>query len=95
MTKILIALGAAVTPDAPELDGLKAAGYEIQLGKSSPTLPVGDVIEYLQGCAAVAAGGDPAWRGIAVAATAAGAGSPAHGRRDDARDAVQHRTPLV
>jgi len=59
VTKILIALGAAVTPDAPELAGLKAAGYEIQLGKSSPTLPVGDVIEYLQGCAAVAAGGEP------------------------------------
>ena len=35
------------------------AGLEIQLGRSSPTLPVGDVIEYLQGCAAVAAGGEP------------------------------------
>ena len=59
MTKILVALGSSVTPDSPELDGLKAAGYEIQLGKSSPTLPVGDVIEYLQGCSAVAAGGEP------------------------------------
>jgi len=59
MTKILVALGSSVTPDSPELDALKAAGYEIQLGKSSPTLPVGDVIEYLQGCSAVAAGGEP------------------------------------
>lgn len=59
MTKILVALGSAVTPDSPELDGLKAAGFEIKLGKSSPTLPVGDVIEYLQGCSAVAAGGEP------------------------------------
>ena len=59
MTKILVALGSAVTPDSAELDGLKAAGFELGLGKSAPTTPVGDVIEYLQGCAAVAAGGEP------------------------------------
>jgi D-3-phosphoglycerate dehydrogenase len=59
LTKILVALGSSVTPDSPELDGLKAAGFELALLKSSPTTPVGDVIEYLQGCAAVAAGGEP------------------------------------
>jgi D-3-phosphoglycerate dehydrogenase len=59
MTRILIAMGQAVTPDSPELAGFKDAGLEIRLGRSSPTLPVGDVIEYLQGCWAVAAGGEP------------------------------------
>lgn len=59
MTRILIAMGQAVTLDSPELSGFKDAGLEIRLGRSSPTLPVGDVIEYLQGCAAVAAGGEP------------------------------------
>jgi D-3-phosphoglycerate dehydrogenase len=59
MTRILIAMGQAVTLDSPELAGFKDAGLDIRLGRSSPTLPVGDVIEYLQGCEAVAAGGEP------------------------------------
>jgi len=52
-------MGQAVTPDSPELAAFKQAGYDIKFGKSAPTTPVGDVIEYLQGCAAVVAGGEP------------------------------------
>jgi phosphoglycerate dehydrogenase-like enzyme len=59
MTAVLVAMGQAVTPDAPELAAFKQAGYEIKFGKSAPTTPVGDVIEYLQGCSAVVAGGEP------------------------------------
>jgi len=59
MTAVLVAMGQAVTIDAPELDAFKRAGLEIKFGKSAPTTPVGDVIEYLQGCAAVVAGGEP------------------------------------
>jgi D-3-phosphoglycerate dehydrogenase len=59
MTAVLVAMGQAVTPDSPELNAFKQAGYDIRLGKSAPTTPVGDVIEYLQGCAAVVAGGEP------------------------------------
>src|SRR4051794_6035894 len=59
MTAVLVAMGQAVTIDAPELEAFKRAGLEIKFGKSSPTTPVGDVIEYLQGCAAVVAGGEP------------------------------------
>src|SRR3954462_4817160 len=59
MTAVLVAMGQAVTPDSPELEAFKKAGYEIKFGKSAPTTPVGDVIEYLQGCAAVVAGGEP------------------------------------
>ena len=59
MTAVLVAMGQAVTIDAPELDGFKKAGFDIKFGKSAPTTPVGDVIEYLQGCAAVVAGGEP------------------------------------
>src|SRR5262249_59955391 len=56
---VLVAMGQAVTIDAPELEAFKQAGLEIKFGKSAPTTPVGDVIEYLQGCAAVVAGGEP------------------------------------
>ncbi|MGE3909616.1 MAG: phosphoglycerate dehydrogenase [Chloroflexota bacterium] len=59
MTAILVSMGQAVTADSPELAPFKQAGYEIKFGKSAPTTPVGDVIEYLQGCAAVVAGGEP------------------------------------
>src|SRR6476469_4468242 len=59
MTAVLVAMGQAVTVDAPELAAFKKAGLEIKFGKSAPTTPVGDVIEYLQGCAAVVAGGEP------------------------------------
>jgi phosphoglycerate dehydrogenase-like enzyme len=52
-------MGQAVNPDSPELEPFKKAGFEIKFGKSAPTTPVGDVIEYLQGCAAVVAGGEP------------------------------------
>jgi D-3-phosphoglycerate dehydrogenase len=59
MTAVLVAMGQAVTIDSPELDGFKQAGLDIKFGRSAPTTPVGDVIEYLQGCAAVVAGGEP------------------------------------
>jgi D-3-phosphoglycerate dehydrogenase len=59
MTAILVAMGQAVNTDSPELAPFKRAGLEIKFGKSAPTTPVGDVIEYLQGCAAVVAGGEP------------------------------------
>src|SRR5687767_13946425 len=59
MTAVLVAMGQAVTPDSPELNAFKKAGFDIKFGKSAPTTPVGDVIEYLQGCAAVVAGGEP------------------------------------
>lgn len=59
MTAVLVSMGQAVTPDSPELHAFKQAGYEIMFGKSAPTTPVGDVIEYLQGCSAVVAGGEP------------------------------------
>jgi len=52
-------MGQAVNNDSPELQAFKRAGLEIKFGKSAPTTPVGDVIEYLQGCAAVVAGGEP------------------------------------
>jgi phosphoglycerate dehydrogenase-like enzyme len=59
MTAVLVAMGRAVSMDSPELDAFKQAGFDIKFGKSAPTTPVGDVIEYLQGCAAVVAGGEP------------------------------------
>lgn len=59
MTAVLVAMGQAVKDDSPELAAFKQAGLEIKFGRSAPTTPVGDVIEYLQGCAAVVAGGEP------------------------------------
>ncbi len=59
MTAVLVAMGQAVKDDSPERQAFKQAGLEIKFGRSAPTTPVGDVIEYLQGCAAVVAGGEP------------------------------------
>ena len=59
MTAVLVAMGQSVSMDSLELDAFRQAGFDIKFGKSAPSTPVGDVIEYLQGCAAVVAGGEP------------------------------------
>ncbi|MCC6178154.1 MAG: phosphoglycerate dehydrogenase [Chloroflexi bacterium] len=59
MTTVSICLGRISDSQAPELAGLRAAGYDMKFGSGSPTKPVAQVIDDLQGCVAVLAGGEP------------------------------------
>jgi phosphoglycerate dehydrogenase-like enzyme len=59
MTTVLVSLGRMLTPESPELAGLRGAGLDVKVGVGLPTTPVATVIDNLRGCAAVVAGGEP------------------------------------